>query len=134
MIDEILHRVHFLAILLGCSSHFSGWVQPTLLPLFAPADCPRENSAKLLLQLCQQCLVLLFLWNRHRERHQVDTAPNPEIGLADGGLVVCREEDLERGRELERPLVEFARRDDIATGQLLDDRLIQVAALCRFDR
>jgi hypothetical protein len=70
--------------------------------------------------------VLLRLGYGHAEGDELHPPPDGMAGLVDHGLVVGAEEDCAVGTKLEFTAVEEACSDQVAPGELLHERRVQV--------
>jgi hypothetical protein len=90
------------------------------LPVETALNRPRQDAVALGQQLLLEVLVAALGRHGDRERDQVQPPLHRFVDVADGGLVVARHEQLELREELEEVLAHEARRDLVATGEVLD--------------
>ena len=103
------------------------------LPIETALHGPREDAVTFGQELLLQVLVATLGRHGNRERDQVQPAFHRLVDVANGGLVVACHKELELREELEEVLAHEARRDLVATGEVLELGLGPAFALFGFD-
>ena len=100
--------------------------QPSTAQARMPSRSASSFSGSVLSRLARR--------DRHGERDQVQPAPHRLVDVADGGLVVAGDDELELRHELEEVLAHEAGGDLVAAGQRLELALGPAPALLGLDR